>query len=75
MPETCSGRLVTKVVSTVAPMSEVAVSNWEASALTTMFSVTAPNCNWISSDTVVPVVTVTPSREYFFRLAASTVTE
>ena len=75
VPVTSSGRFAIKLLSTVTPISEVAVSSWLASALTVMVSVTEPICISISSDTVLPVCTVTPSRSYFFMPVASTFTE
>ncbi len=75
VPDTSSGRFATRLLCTVVPISEVAVSSWLASAITVTFSETAPICIWTSKATVASVCTVTPSREYFFRLGPSIVTE
>src|ERR1700751_383721 len=75
VPETCSGKLATRVEDTVAPISEVVVCNCVASAVTVQLSETVPICITIFNETAVPVVTVTPSCAYFLRLGTSTVTE
>ncbi len=74
-PGTASGRFATRLLCTVEPISEVAVSSWLASAITVTLSETAPSSIWTSKATVASVCTVTPSREYFFRPGPWIITE